>query len=148
DGDLEDRILEIKQSRDSDLGELQAQIDSIHNRLNEERDSMTEEIMREAQNLQRRIESMKGQTLNTPLIFESAGEMVADANETVTNDLLSRVQEVVTNRLSDVQLDIEERRKQDLDKLDLQADERSAAAAEKIEALQGERDVRVSRARA
>ena len=34
---------------------------------------------------------MRGQTLSTPLVFEAAGEMIADAGEQATNDLLSRV---------------------------------------------------------
>src|SRR5258708_2926506 len=79
--DLDTQIEAIKQMRDTDLGELQTQIDDIHSRYNEERDRLSEEIMKEAQSLQRRIESMKGQTLSNPLVFESAGEMIADVGE-------------------------------------------------------------------
>src|SRR5579859_114211 len=146
--DLETRIEAIKTSRDTDLGELQGQIDEIHHRFNEERDKLTEEIMKEAQSLQRRIETMKGQTLTTPLVFESAGEMIADGGEHVTNELLSRVQQSVTARLSEIQTEIEERRQQELAQLDLKADARSATAATEIEELQDERQSRVSRARA
>ncbi len=147
-GDIETKIEAIRQSRDVDLSEFQSQIDDIHNRYNEERDRLTEEIMKEAQSLQRRIESMKGQTLNTPLVFESAGEMIADGGEFVNNELLSRVQQAVTGRLSEIQSEIEEHRQQELARLDVQADARSATAAEEIEVLQDERQGRVSRARA
>src|SRR5581483_1302991 len=146
--DLDDKIEAIKQSRDTDLSELQAQIDSIHNRFNEERDRLSDEIMKEGQSLQRRIESLKGQTLSAPLVFESAGEMIADAGEFVNNEVLSRVQQAVTARLSEIQSEIEERRQQELARLDLRADERSATAAEEIEVLQDERQSRISRARA
>ncbi len=147
DDDLDGKIEAIKQLRDTDLGELQVQIDDIHNRFNEERDRLSDEIMKEGQSLQRRIESMKGQTLAAPLVFESAGEMIADAGEQVNNDLLSRVQQAVTMRLSEIQTEIEERRQQDLARLDLRADERSATAAEEIEVLQDERQSRMTRAR-
>ncbi len=145
--DLDDRIESIKQLRDTDLGALQTQIDDVHNRYNEEANRLTEEIMKEAQGLQRRIESMKGQTLSAPLVFEAAGEMIGDAGEPVNNELLSRIQQVVTARLSEIQTEIEERRQQELDGLDHKADERSATAAEEIEVLQDERQGRISRAR-
>src|SRR5438045_2943586 len=94
--DLDTRIEAIKQLRDTDMGELQTQIDDIHNRYNEERDRLGEEIVKEGQSLQRRIESTKGQTLGVPLVFEAAGEMIADTGEFVNNELLSRVQQAVT----------------------------------------------------
>ncbi len=147
-GDIDSKIEAIKQSRDVDLNELQAQIDAIHSRFNEERDRLTDEIMKEGQSLQRRIESMKGSTLNAPLVFELAGEMIADAGEFVSNEMLSRVQQSVTARLSEIQTEVEERRQQELARLDLRADERSASAAEEIEVLQDERQSRMSRARA
>src|SRR5512135_1927915 len=74
--EIETQIAAIKQERDVDLGELQTQIDSIHNRFNEEANRLSDEVMREGQSLQRRIESMRGQTLNAPLVFEAAGEMI------------------------------------------------------------------------
>src|SRR5439155_2576370 len=123
------------------------QIDDIHNRYNEERDRLGEEIVKEGQSLQRRIESTKGQTLGVPLVFEAAGEMIADAGEFVNNDLLSRVQQAVTARLSEIQTEIEDRRQQELARLDTVADERSATAAEEIEVVQDERQTRISRAR-
>src|SRR5579859_2053202 len=147
-GEIENKIEAIKQSRDVDLGELQGQIDDIHNRYNEERDRLTEEIMKEAQSLQRRVESQKGQTLAAPLVFEAAGELIADGGEEVNNDLLSRIQQSVTARLSEIQSEIEDRRQQELAHLDLAADARSASAAEEIEVLQDERLSRVLRARA
>ncbi|MEP7289870.1 MAG: DNA-directed RNA polymerase subunit beta' [Chloroflexota bacterium] len=146
-GDLENKIEAIKSSRDVDLSEFQEQIDEIHNRYNEERDRLSEDIMKDAQSLQRRIESMRGQTLTEPLLFEAAGEMIADSGELVRNELLSRVQQAVTARLSEIQSEIEDRRQQELSRLDLQADERSTVAADQIEVLQGERQNRMGRAR-
>jgi len=143
--DLEGKIEAIKQSRDVDLGELQSEIDGINTRFNEERDHLTEEVMKEAQNLQRRVEAMKGSTLVQPLVFEAAGEMLADVGEHVTNELLSRIQTSVSARLSEIQSEIEERRQQDLARLDMAADERSASAASQIDALQDERRSRMTR---
>ncbi|GAB4547948.1 MAG: hypothetical protein OHK0023_10090 [Anaerolineae bacterium] len=145
--DLDTRIEEIKSARDEDLGALQSEIDAINERFNEDRDRLIEDVMREAQSLTRRIESLRGQTLDEPLLFESAGEMIADAHETITNDLISRVQEIVTARLSEIQVETEDRRREELNRMDNLADERSATAAEEIESLQGERATRMTRAR-
>ena len=54
-------------------------------------------------NLLRRIESMKGQTLSNPLVFESAGEMIADVGEFVNNELLSRIQHAFAELLATVE---------------------------------------------
>lgn len=145
--DLDDQIEQIKQSRDTDLTALQSQIDEINNRHNDERDRLVEEVMKEAQSLQRRVESLRGQVLHEPMLFESAGEMVADSGEMISSETLNRIQQTVTARLSEIQGDIEDRRKQEMERLGGMADERSATAAERIEVLQGERQTRVSRAR-
>ncbi|PJF33645.1 MAG: hypothetical protein CUN49_18090, partial [Candidatus Thermofonsia Clade 1 bacterium] len=105
DSELDSQIERIKESRDIDLNQLQAQIDEINDRFNEERDRLTDEVMREAQSLQRRIEALRGQMLTEPLVFESASEMIADAGEVVTNEMFSRIQAVVTARLSEIQTD-------------------------------------------
>jgi DNA-directed RNA polymerase subunit beta' len=144
--DLEGKIEAIKQSRDVDLEELQSEIDAINNRYNEERERMTDAVMREAQTLQRRVEAMKGQTLTQPLVFEAAVEMIADVGEHVTNEMISRIQNSVSARLSEIQTELEERRQQELARLDLAADERSQTAATQIDALQDERRSRLSRA--
>ncbi|MCS6870691.1 MAG: DNA-directed RNA polymerase subunit beta' [Anaerolineae bacterium] len=146
--ELDSQIERIKESRDTDLSQLQAQIDQINDRFNEERDRLTDEVMREAQSLQRRVEAMRGQMLTEPLLFESAAELIADAGEIVTNELFSRIQAVVTARLSEIQTEIEERRRQEIDRLDLLADARTASAAEEIDVLQDERRLRLSKARA
>jgi DNA-directed RNA polymerase subunit beta' len=148
DSELDSQIERIKESRDIDLNQLQAQIDEINDRFNEERDRLTDEVMREAQSLQRRIEALRGQMLTEPLVFESASEMIADAGEVVTNEMFSRIQAVVTARLSEIQTDIETRRRQEIDQLDLMADARTATAAEEIDVLQDERRARLTKARA
>jgi DNA-directed RNA polymerase subunit beta' len=146
-GDLDVQIEQIKQSRDVDLSELQGEIDAIHNKYNEERDRLIEEVMHEAQSLQRRIEGSMGQMINTALIFEAAGELIGDQGEQIDNRMLSRIQQATTARLSEIQNEIEERRQQELARLDLVADERTGRAASEIEALQDERHSRLSRVR-
>ncbi len=147
-GDLETQIEAIRQTRDADLGELQTRIDEIHGRHNQERDQRTEAVMKEAQSLQRRIESMRGQPLTQPLMFEAAGEMIADAGETVTPDFITRIQQSVSARLSEIQSEAEERRQQELARLDLEVDGRTSAAMADIEVLQDERASRMTRMRA
>jgi len=146
--ELDAQIERIKESRDLDLSQLQAQIDEINERYNEERDRLTDEVMREAQSLQRRIEALRGQVLTEPLLLESAAELIADAGEIVSNELFSRIQGAVTARLSEIQAEIEERRRQEIDRLDALADKRTATAAEAIDVLQDERRARLEKARA
>ncbi|HRE48169.1 MAG TPA: DNA-directed RNA polymerase subunit beta' [Aggregatilineales bacterium] len=141
------QIEAIKTNRDERLGEIQGQIDAINERFNDEQNSLIEDVMKEAQLLQRRVENMRGQTLSDPILFESASELVVDSGEVITNEVLSRIQRVVSARLSEIQVEIEERRQQEMAQLDVVADERSAEAASQIEALQGQTNTKMTRAR-
>ncbi len=147
-GDLEEQIEAIRQTRDADLGELQTQIEAIHTAANQERDQRTEAVMQEAQSLQRRIEALRGQTLSQPLMFDAAGEMIADAGEHVAPDFITRVQQSVSARLSEIQAELEEKRQQEIARLEIEASGRTDAALTNIEELQDERATRMTRMRA
>src|SRR5690606_15279282 len=83
--------------------------------------------------------------LKSPLYFESANALIAEAGETVEYNLLEAVQEAAKNRLNEIQEDIETRRQADLDLLDARVDARTSEAADEIQDIQDKLDLRVKR---
>jgi len=146
--ELDEQIESARASRDADLTQIQSRVEGIHTDFSHESDELSNGVMEEAKALERRITALKGQTLSQPLMFETAGEMIADAGEVVNiNELLPRIQQISHTRLSEIQAEIAERRSQELARLDLEVDTRNNAAMEQIGTLQDEREARVSRLR-
>ncbi len=147
-GDLETKIAAIRTGRDTDLTEIEVRKESIHNAANEERDLRTEAIMQEATSLERRIDAMRGQTLQQSLVFDAVGEIIADTGEIISPDLVGRVRTAATARLSEIENEVEEKRQQELAHLDLELDGRTNTAQADIDELQDERATRMTRVRA
>ncbi len=137
--ELGDKIEAIRQARDADLGELQGRLASIHEDAKQANEQRGEILMEEAQALQRRIEALRGQVLAQPLVFDAAGEFSANAGEMVTPELITRVQQATSARLSEIQTEIEALTQQNLSDLGLEADGRVGQAQVEIDALEEER---------
>ncbi|GAB4574066.1 MAG: DNA-directed RNA polymerase subunit beta' [Anaerolineae bacterium] len=112
--ELDDRLTELKSQRESSLEELQSQIDSINEAFNNEFAQASDEVIREAQQLQERIEALIGETASSDLRFNAADMVIAAKGEKVTHDHLSAVQTAVNARLNELQADIEERRQAEI----------------------------------
>ncbi len=147
-GDINEQIERLRLSRDQDLEALQAQIDEINTRFNEEFAQRSDQLMREAQNLQNRIETKIGQSASGTIRFESVDVIIAEDGEIITNEHLAHVHHAVNARLNELQAEVEERRQQQIAQIEAAIDERSDAAAREIETLQEEKNARLSRARA
>ncbi len=148
-GELELQIEAIRATRDASLGEIEERTGEINAQVDAELAARTTEVVEEGQSLERRINVMKGsQTLTAPIMFESAGEMIADADDVVSpNELLGRVQQTVSGRISEIHAEVEDRRQQELARLGLEVDTRNNSAMEQIDVLQDERETRLTRIR-
>src|SRR5579859_6392192 len=145
--EIGDRILAIQEARDADLSEMKTRIESLNSEANEARVQRPEVVMQEAKTLQQRIEAQRGQVLSQPLIFDAAGEMIANSGDVVTPDLISRVQNLAESRLNEIQKEIDSQLQDSLSDLGLEADGRIGVAQAEIDALQEERMRRSERAR-
>jgi len=147
-GDIDSKIAVIRSSRDTEMLEVESRRTSINSILDEESSLRSDDIMKEAQNLERRIDSQRGQVLQQALVFDAVGEIIGDAGETVTSDMITRVQEYTNTRLSEIQKEIEERRGQEQARLAMEVDTRSNVVQADIDVLQDEQAARLTRVRA
>ena len=145
--DLGNQITAIKTARDQDLGELETQSESIHTEARQIITQRTESLMEEAKHLERRLESLRGQVLTQPLVFEAVGEMIANVGEVVAPEMLARIHEAASARLSELQTEVDQQMDRQLATVGLEADGRLGSAQAEIDALQEERIRRQGRLR-
>jgi len=135
----------IRTERETDLVDLQAEIDMINRRYNTEADRLSEEVMAEAQTIQERIDAQMGSRLQADLFFETAGVLIAEKGDKVEYELLETVQESAKERLNQIMDETETKRQTELDLLDARVDQRTNLAADEIQDIQSQLDRRLSR---
>jgi DNA-directed RNA polymerase subunit beta' len=133
-GDIEEHMESIRGERDNALNQFEGRSDEINRHFNEELNRLSDQLMREAQGVQTRIEQMVGQPATSNVNLESADTVIVAKGELVTNEHLSRIQNTVNSYLSDLQAEIEEMRQQELNNLSTEADSVSNEAARGLEA--------------
>lgn len=146
-GDLHDQMETVQQERDSTLSGFDERVASIHTHFDEELARLTDELMQEAQRLQERVDSMLGKDAPSDVNFESAGMVIVAKGETITSDHMERVQSAVNAYLGEIQEEVEQMRKAELEKLNVEAEDLSSAANTQLENLQEELDSRLTNVR-
>jgi len=147
-GKLDEQIDSLRSERDADLDALQQQIAGINTHYNAEFTRLSDEIIREAQSLQDRIENLVGQTAASDIRFEAADTVIARAGSVIGNEHIARVQAAVNERLNELQSDIEGRRKTEVAQAEQDINARSSDAARDIEEHMAEKAQTLSQIRA
>ncbi|MBZ0292865.1 MAG: DNA-directed RNA polymerase subunit beta', partial [Anaerolineae bacterium] len=142
--DLQDEMDEIRQERDNTLSTFEDRTVAINKHFEEELARLSDQIMREAQAVQSRVESMTGETANADINFESADTVIVAKGETVTSDHIARIQSAVNAYLNEIESEIQEMRQEDLNKLNVEADQINSEAATTLETHQSTLDDRMT----
>ncbi len=146
-GDLHEQMETIRQERDTTLATFDDRVAAIHTHFDEELARLTDELMQEAQRLQERVDTLVGKPAASDVNFESANMVIAAKGETITSDHMARVQTAVNSYLGDIQEEVERLRGAELEKLNLEAEELTSGANQRLDELQAELDNRLSTVR-
>ncbi|NPV66796.1 MAG: DNA-directed RNA polymerase subunit beta' [Anaerolineae bacterium] len=147
-GKLDEQIDALRSERDADLEALQQKIAEINASYNAEFTRLSDEIIREAQGLQDRIESQLGQTAATDIRFEAADTVIVHAGTVIGHEHITRIQAAVNERLNELQIDIEDRRKAEVALAEQNINARSTDAARDIEEQMSEKAQTLNQIRA
>ncbi len=142
-GDLQEQMQSLKGERDQTLVQFEERANQINRHFDEELARLSDRLMQEAQTVQSRIETLLGQVASADINFESTDTVVIARGELVTNDYILQVQESVNTYLSELQVEIEEMRQQELDNLDLEADQVANKTAQTLDGHMTELDDRM-----
>ncbi len=147
-GDLEVQMSGVRAERDALLQELERQTEAINGHFETELHRLTDELMRDAQNAQARIEAQMGKTAASDIDFSTANVVIAAKGETINMDHISRVQNIVNTRLSELQNEVDDMRREELRRLNDEANVATGDATTTIDAQVQVLDERMAHIRA
>ncbi len=120
-GDMEEQMSAVRTRRDDVMQEVETQTNSINEHFRNELNRLSDELMREAQTVQTRLEAFFGQSAPSDIDFPAANTVVVAKGEQIDNSHISRVQNIVNTRLSNLEVEVDEMRRQELERLNQEA---------------------------
>jgi len=132
------RILEVKQSRDRKIAELQQRKTEMEERRDEQIAARLEPVIQEGQSLERTLTDKQGQSLRTALVFSSASQEIVGAGEAITAQHITRVQQIVKERLNQLESEFRDEFARELEQIKMGIMEVRAQADEEMETLRNQ----------
>jgi DNA-directed RNA polymerase subunit beta' len=134
--DIKSQMTSIRDDRDTRIGEFEKREAEINRHFEEELQRLSDKLMSEAQQVQVRIEKLRGQTTAQEIQFEAANAVIVPAGQAVTSDHLTDVSNVAQDYLNDLQVEIESQRRQALADLETERDQIRKSATENLDTRQ------------
>jgi DNA-directed RNA polymerase subunit beta' len=121
-GDIDDRVKEIRSNQEQLSLQYQERSKSISDHFDAEFARISDEVVREGQALQQRIDALRGQNAPSDIVFTHADRVLVARGELVTSDHLTSIQDLVNEHLSSLQAEIESMRRAELSQLSAEMD--------------------------
>jgi DNA-directed RNA polymerase subunit beta' len=134
------KIAEAKSDRDHKLVEFQQQKAGMEERYNETIAEKLEPIIQEGQHLERNLQEKMGKVTRSEIRFLETGTVIAEARETISSQHISRVQQVVKERLDELESELKDQKTRDLDHIQLEIERLRADADVTMEGFRNELD--------
>jgi len=134
--ETQERIESLELKVAEKIEELKAEQLATHQRLEDELSTTTEEIMKEAQSLQAKLEARQGKKVRVPLIFSPADRVIVDKGEVVGREHLALLNRVVHEKLSEIEAPIRAQQEENKAKLQAQIQDLQEALREETEEMQ------------
>jgi DNA-directed RNA polymerase subunit beta' len=133
----------IKASVSGELLALETQVGEINEQYDKQVDEFTETVVKAAQSLERQIETSMGVVLETGLVFEPTGEILAQPGEKIGREHLVAVQEASRSCLSERQGEIEAKRTLEVQTLEDRISQIKEAVQQQMEEIDEELSVEI-----
>lgn len=135
---INNKILEVKTSRDRKLAEIQQQRSDLQSRADEQIALRIEPVMQEGQRLERQLQELLNTPVRASVVFSGAEQVIVNAGETVTPQHLTKIQRFVKERLDELETEFKQELQRDLELLDMSKLQLRAEADEQMEALRNQ----------
>ena len=134
------QIVEVKQNRDRKLKELAQQRAELEARYDEEIATKLEPVIQEGQRLEQNLQEKVGTALRTAVSFSADGDrvVIAEAGETITAQHLARIQQVVKQRLEELENELKDQKQREIEQIKLSEATVRAEAEEAMNQLRNQ----------
>ncbi len=129
------KIEELKEELDQRVKELKERSEAIKSRYDEMIASELEPVMKNGQQLETELQEMLGDSARRDIVFPGTDTVIVEAGEEVTNQHLGDIQEVVKERLEDLEHNLKEQRQSELEHIKLDNARIRAETNQELEAL-------------
>ncbi len=147
-GDVEEQMSELRDNRDQVAQQFDDKVKAIREHFDAQLASSSDEVMSEAQAAQTRIESLIGQEAAAEISLKSMTAVVVAEGEMITNDHISRIQELVNDHLSALQGELELLTQEEIQKVSGEIDTANIDVDSSMDEHLAELDERMSSLRA
>jgi DNA-directed RNA polymerase subunit beta' len=120
-GEIGEQQKLLEAQRSDMLGELEGRTKDINRHFEDELSRLSDELMREAQSVQNRLEANFGDEAPTDIDFPAAKVVIVARGETIDATHLTRVQQIVNARLNELQAEVDQMRTDELTRLNDEA---------------------------
>ncbi|MBC8331851.1 MAG: DNA-directed RNA polymerase subunit beta' [Anaerolineae bacterium] len=136
--DTNTHLEELKQGRDDLLDALSEREEEIKLRYDELIAAELEPIMQKGQQLEMDLQEKIGKTERRAITFPGSDIIIVEAGEEITNQNLGSVQQVVKERLEEIEKDLREQRQRELEHIKLDMARLRAETEQKITGLRSD----------
>jgi DNA-directed RNA polymerase subunit beta' len=105
-------IAALEQQLAQEEARINEQLQEVQARLDEELAAATEEVIKEAQALQKKVEGRQGKTLRAPLVFKPTGAIIVEKGATVGREHLTLLNQAVQDHLSQLEAEVRSRQEE------------------------------------
>ena len=137
-GEINTKILEVKQARDRKVAELNQRKTDLETRADEQIALQLEPVIQEGQRLERSLQEKINGTTHNAIAFEAANLVVAQQGETITSAHISKVQKIVKERLEEIETEAKAQLVRDLEQIKMQMQTIRLEAEEQMESLRNQ----------
>ncbi len=129
------KIAEVKTRRDHTLADLTQRRTALEQSYDEQIATRIDPIIKEGQRLEALLQDQMGKPTKKNILFAISGEAIAAAGETIVAGQISKVQEIVKERLAALEEELKDQKQRDLEALKLEAARIKAEADQEMDAL-------------
>jgi DNA-directed RNA polymerase subunit beta' len=120
-GSLEENMDAVREERDQIFGVIDERVSAINQHFDDELARLSDQLMKEAQVVQERIEALVGSNAPSDINFESADTVIAARGETITSEHISRIQNTANAYLNEIETEVDRMRDAELAKVTVES---------------------------
>jgi len=131
------RIAEVKAGRDRNLNELTQRQASIETQYNEMIGEKLEPIINAGKRVEESVQEQLGKVARTAIHFAGTETIVVEEGEKVNKHHLAKVQQIVKERLEEIELDLNDQKKREHEHAQMEKEKIRSEADLEMEGLRG-----------
>lgn len=148
DGQLSQRVEEIQARRDQQLAELDQSEQEITSRYENTIATQLDPVLKHGQRLETELQEKMGSAPRKPIVFPDTDVVIVNAGETISNQHLSSVQQVVKERLEELESELKDQKQRELEHIVLDKARLRAEADQAVHEMRNQVEDEVQATRA